>query len=713
MAEPAVQHEETPLSAEERERARREREERLQVLATTLMRTANERVSQRAHLEARWLNDLRQFNSRYDAETEARLNADETASKVFVNLTRPKVKSAKSRLIETLFPSDERNWGIRPTPVPELQQATSDETPVGPGPDGEPITVAEQASELLKEATRRAEAMELEIEDQFEESNYYSACRDVIHDGVVLGTGVLKGPVVVGRMREAWRTVTDPKTGTSVQVLERVVDKRPAVFRVDPWDFYPDLSVARLEDSESELERHWMTRKELAKIIHDPGVLTDQVKALLLTDPRAYRTTNSWLSEMREISGITSVPANDNRYEVWEYNGPIEKDDLIACGCDFVEDADNPLEMYEGTILFANNFVIKAIVNPMDTDERPYSVWCWEGDDTSIFGFGIPYQTRHPQRVVNAAWRLTLENAALSSGPQIIINRQHIAPEDGRWALTARKIWTTLSKMVNAREAFHTVDIPNNQADLMAIVAKAEQFFENETNLPLVAQGQETPGGTKTAAGLAMLKNSADTTLRDPVKNFDDDITTPTVRRFYNWNMQYNPKEHIKGDMEVRARGSSVLLVREMLAQNLMTLLATAGANPVLAQLTKWADTYRRVVSSMQMSPDDVVKSDAELKQEAKAAAENGGQPDIEQMKLEVMREQHAATLADRQSDRESRERVAAMNRDTAMMKMATDLEASLEKIAGDLERARMAEQNRRDIHISERDLRLATGAGV
>ena len=85
-----------------------------------LNQSISERLRRRKPVEQRWLEDLRQYHSQYDSETLKVLNADTERSSIFINITRPKTNAWRARLADMLFPNDERNWGIDPTPVPEL-----------------------------------------------------------------------------------------------------------------------------------------------------------------------------------------------------------------------------------------------------------------------------------------------------------------------------------------------------------------------------------------------------------------------------------------------------------------------------------------------------------------------------------------------------------------------------------------------------------------
>jgi hypothetical protein len=54
---------------------------------------------------------------------------DRIAAKAFVKLTRHKTNGWAARLSDLLFPTDEKNWGIQPTPMPELAKAAKQAQP--------------------------------------------------------------------------------------------------------------------------------------------------------------------------------------------------------------------------------------------------------------------------------------------------------------------------------------------------------------------------------------------------------------------------------------------------------------------------------------------------------------------------------------------------------------------------------------------------------
>jgi hypothetical protein len=656
--------------------------ERLQVFGSRLSRIAHEQVQKRAQIETRWLNDYRQYHGEYDPETVSRLKLAE-GSELFVNITRNKTNAAEARLQDMLFPTDDRNWGIGPTPVPQLEQIEPGQ--MGQGPDGEPVDL-QVADEVMREARKKAEMMQTEIDDQLKESRYQIKARDVIHDAAVVGTGVLKGPVIVGRTRKRWDT---DQSGLAVLTVTESLE--PAIERVDPWDFFPDMSARTIDEAEFVFERHLWSKRQLREFARLPGALTEQVRAVVRAGKDSAGIAKDYTNDIRAITGVDSV-STDTKYEVWEYHGPIRKDELL----DALDEAGEPLgpdecdeldDEIEAVVFFSGNHVLKVVLNPMDTGDRPYSVFNWEKDESCIFGFGIPYLMRHAQRVINAAWRMMMDNAGASVSDIIVANRELITPADGNWSSQPgkKKLYFLKEKSRDVREAFASFTIPNHQAELAAIFQMARQLADEETNLPLIAQGEQSAHVTKTSSGMAMLMNSANIVLRRAVKNWDDDMTRPTITRFYDWNMQYSDKPDIKGDYTVDARGSGALLVREKQQENLMIYANISAGNPELAIRRDWAGLDREIAKSLEVPYHTITLSDADIEAKRKQMAENAQQGGEDQLKMAELQLKQAQLQMDQQKARAEAQRKQLELQQEAQYnaaKLAQERELKLAEIA-------------------------------
>ncbi|WP_022727233.1 hypothetical protein [Fodinicurvata sediminis] len=749
---------------QQEDEAARERRlrEKLTAIVGRLDKEAEDRVGKRQEVEQRWLEDLRQFHGKYEDSVLKNLSENDK-SKLYINKTRAKTNSMEARLSDMLFPTDDKNWGVRPTPVPELtveaeqaaqkaaeaKQQAAEAQQQGPQPaqEGAPgqsvpgqgaapgagtppqeqmqqrlqqeADAAEsKAADLrrqMEEARKRARHMEEEIDDHLRECQYNIQARDVIRDACQAGTGIMKGPVVGGRKRRTWqqREVTGESGQTmTVHEMQEVEDPRPRYWRVDYWNFFPDMDARNIDDCEGIFERHLMNPKALRKLAREPGFSDDAIRRLLKDTPR--NSIPTYLSDLRSITGAHHDNMSD-RYHVWEYHGPLEAEELQTLAQaldqpeileDIGEDPD-PLQEIEVVIWFCQGEVLKFGLHHLDSGDQIYSVFCLEKDDASIFGFGVPYLMRDSQKALNAAWRTMMDNSGLSSGPQIIVNREVVQPANGKWTLEPRKLWYRDSSGPANQPAFETYHINSMQQEMANIIELASRNIDEETSMPIIAQGEQGSHTTQTAQGMSILMNATNVVFRRIVKNWDDDMTTPNIRRIYDFLMQFSQKEHIKGDYEVDARGTSVLLVREMQSANLMAVLSNFSAHPTLSIFFKHGGLpmMRRLMQTMMLPADEVLKTEEELAQEAAAAAE---QPeDTDPKILEIESRMNLAEM-----EGKIKLELANIERETKMMELAAQQNMTLEQLRAKLAEGEAERASKERIFASEaaveerRDLR-------
>ncbi|RVU32712.1 hypothetical protein [Neptunomonas marina] len=659
----------------------------LDSLATSLTEKASRQVSKRSQIEQRWLEDLRQFHGEYSPEELKGVEG----SKIFTNLTRNKTNAAEARCQDMLFPTDDRNWGIKPTPVPVITGSAGS----AHGDD--------------RQAKAMADAMQTEIDDQLNESKYPLKSRDIIHDACQCGTGVLKGPVVVGRSKRHWRKA---ENGFELDVKE---DLAAAVERVDYWNFFPDMSARTIEEAEFIFERHLWTKKQLREFSKLPNTITSNINEFAKGDRDEASIAKNYIDDIREITGVDTI-GESNKYEVWEYHGPIKKQQLIDAlsiaqadekTLDEVDNLDN--ELY-GIVFFSSNKVLKVSLNSMDTEEFPYSVFNWEKDESCIFGFGVPYLMRNPQKIINASMRMMMDNGGQSVADQIVINQSLVQPADGKWALTPKKVWLTREgkTVTDIRAAFQSFSTQSHQAELANIFSLGRQLADEETNLPLIAQGEQAGHITQTAQGMSMLMNSANIVLRRAVKNWDDDITRTLIGRFYDWNMQYGENDDIKGDYTIDARGSGALLVKEKQQENLMVYANIAAGNPEFSIRTDWKGLHEQIAKSLEIPIDKIALSEEEVTQrqeEARKAAEN--QPSdpslqlnqaklqLEQMKLQADAEYKQASL---QQEAQIKQMELEQKRELGLAEIAARNEITIAQLEAKVGIEEKREQNKRDM---------------
>lgn len=683
---------------------------RLQALAENLMRKRDEAIAHRAAsgVERRWRQDEEAFDSLTEqqktemidyatGEAAPRGNSGPIRSRVVVNVIRAKCEIAEGRFCDILLPVDDRNWGLKPTPVPTLVKAMKDDRPVintatgepMSDPEGKPVRASDIARKKMDVAKEHMEGMETEIDDQLTECGFNGECRKVVRDAVRVGTGILKGPNVIKQIRRAWIPIED---GTGkVFRMKTVEDPTPVSKRVDYWNVYPDPQCGEDASRASYMwEYDEILPRELRAFEGVEGYFTDEIQQILQEDP--IRTHVSYNLNHKRTEVSRKALARGMAYEKWEYHGDLDRDDLIAAG---VELDEGNAKSYSACVVFVNDRPIKVMLNVLDTGDLPYDYFQWCQVKNSVWGIGVVRIGTWAQRVIQAAWRATMDNGRDSSGANVVIG-PGVEPVDGRWELTGKKIWRmTSSEIDDVRKAFNQFQLESRQEDLQRIIEMAIRFLDMETSLPMLFQGeqQEMP---ETLGATNIVVDSNNVALRSRVKLWDDQITRPHVTRYYHWNMQYNEDPDIKGDWNVDPHGTSVLLARDQQARTLINLLQLRNDPKVDAEVD-WGKAVRELFTALKLN---VLKTEADKQRDEQAqkeqpqpqdpkiqAAEIKGRAELE--KAQLIQESDRAEIQMKgeiaEAEMQNRLELARMQYEMKLLEFADKRGLELDKIKADL----------------------------
>lgn len=683
-------------------------------LGLTLKGDLDKRRGERQQVELRWMSDIRRYNGEYEGQRAAELNAREFGSRAFVPITRRVINVIEARLGDLLFPVDDRNFGVESSPVPSLGKAAEltarmpEDQPVDVNGEQIPVSAVKQAvGEMLDRANAAAAAMQREIEDQLAESDYATEARRAIRDGLVLGLGVVKGPTLYLRTKKKW---TQRPDGT--MAMELVEDTSPSSARVDPWLFFPETAAKSMKDCGSTFEGHPMSASEFAALAQQPGfdkeAIRDELRGLPSYTPDANERST------QEAAGVAGVTVQ--KHMVWEYHGPISKEDLEDCGCELPDD---PLLIYTGVVFFTDRGrVLKAIISPTQTGELPYHTWSWLPDQNSIFGYGLSYELSDMQDAANSSWRAAQDNMGLSVGGQLVVDTQAIQPQDGKWAITPNKVWRKTVPGGRVEDYIKLFEVPSRVNELLGIFNIAKQLCDEIGGPMLAMQGQDAPSYMQTAQGMSIAYNAASVWMRRAVKNWDDFITIPQITQYVDWNMEHNPKPEIKGDMRPIARGSSHLLEAEGQVQRIQLLMQAAQGMGI--PLRKAVNQLRAMARAMRLDDQDLLPDDAEIAKMEEAQAKQRPQLTPEQERLQIRQME----LQDRQEDRAHQ---AALSQQTNQLRMAelaqkegltveqtrSKYELEAVKVQANLQDRREQRAHEAQALNAEIATRMQTGAGV
>lgn len=556
-----------------------------------------------------------------------------TRSTAFLNITRPYTDAAVARMSDMLLPTDDRNWSIKPTPMPQLEARKGDMTPVpgmttrapAPVPGGagmqpgpppgtlRPLTVADAIQEMLNRADDQAQAAQRRIDDWLVEGQYHGEVRDVLMDCGKYGTGILKGPTPVWRKG---RKLTIDPNGGGVQ-LEAIKEIAPESQRVSPWNFFPDPDCgSNIHDGSFVLERDDIRAGKLRDLVGLPGYSAQRIQAVIAQGPdRKFESGNGIVRE-----GDQEAALEKEAFSIWYFYGEIDRADFDLLDADPSDLAllmsDDLLtstgDMVPVIATLVNDEIIRVAYNPLDSGEFPYDTIPWQERRGVPWGWGVPYQIRTPQGMANAAVRNLMDNAGLAGGPILIVDQTKIAPADGSgsYEIGPRKVFVATEDAMGAdvRTAIMTVDIPMVEAELLNIANFAFKMAEDVTGLPMLLQGQ-LGKAPDTVGGMTMLNNNASSVVRRLARLFDDRITEPHIRRYYTWLLLYGPEDSEKGDMQIDARGSTALVERDVQNQAVAQLLPLSKDPAYDLSPARCLEEW---LKSQRLNPDRFKPTDAE-----------------------------------------------------------------------------------------------------
>ena len=622
------------------------KEAMLVTLGSTLDAKFNHYVGARQNKEDEWVRAIRQNEGLWDSDDRTKIEQafgyDADAAPPPVNITRPKTNIAISRMQDSQFPiGGDFNFTMNPTPQPSLIEAAMSVQEADPGMQAEAVaqglnpedapTPAVVAKTIIDEAMERARLMTREIQDDLVETNYGTKARLAIDDLAILGTAVIKGPVLTPHVRRVYQPEITSK-GETIQVLGSQVEHKPDVLRVDPRLFYPDPSARIPSEIEDCFELHLMSKTALLKLADGPAFMPNQVRQAAMIGTDGTVIPNS----ITDTAYLNSGVITKNRYTVKEFHGPIDKQSLYDGEIISEEDFEDELASFFGEVWVCNGIVIRMSLNYLEGSRSiPYGLASWERDPGSVFGHGVPFLIRHPQRVINNAYLLLLDNASLTSGPQIVLNKEMIEPasKDGNYDISPMKVWFLTEYGADVREAMQFVNVPAQMEGIGQIIDMAMQFSDLESSTPLMSQG-DMPTGNNTLTGVGKIMTATNIHQKRASLNWDDSITKPLINDMYHHNMQYGDNDDAKGDLQVQIGGATERIESELRAQELERILGLAQTSPEFQMQINPTRAFRQLATLTRAG--DILRTEEEMAQEQAKQAQQEAQPDPESIKAQA-----------------------------------------------------------------------------
>ena len=579
--------------------------------------------------EQRWLRAYRNYRGVYGNDMAF---TESEKSKVFVKITKTKVLAAYGQLIEVLFSSGKFPVGVEPTPVPEgiaeyahiskntEAQPQQPESPYGFPGDGNELKPGAtsilgglekelgsagfvegsskdgKSEPQISPAEMASANMEKLIHDQLEQSSAVNVLRHALFEAALLGTGIIKGPFTYEQSSHNW--TKNEETGKNEYTPKTKLV--PRIESVSCWDFYPDPDAVTLEDAEYVIQRHVYTRSQVRDLMNRPYFRKEAIRNSLDMGP-SYEA-RGYESSLQDRESTDEF--DKNRYEILEFWGTMDTQLAMEAGLDLDDDMDD-MDEVQVNCWVCNGSIIRLVLNPFTPTRLPYLVCPYEINPYQFFGVGIPENMDDAQTIMNGHARMAIDNLALAGNLVFDVDETMLVPGQDMKVFPG-KIFRRQSGMPG--QSIHGVKFPNTANENLMMFDRFRQLADESTGIPSYSHGTTgVQSTTRTAAGMSMLMGAAALSIKTVVKNIDDYLLRPLGESMFAWNMQFNEDTpEIRGDLDVKARGTSSLMQKEVRSQRLMTFLQTAS-NQNLAPFVKWHSVLSEIAKSLDIEPEKLI----------------------------------------------------------------------------------------------------------
>lgn len=581
--------------------------------------------------EERWLRAYRNYRGLYGSDVQF---TEAEKSRVFIKVTKTKTLAAYGQITDVLFAGGKFPINIEPTELPEgvvgdvsfdpkepeqLKDEPALDSPYGFTGDGKelpagataqslndklgPLTDKLQDIDNLREGVGQtpsaitfspamvaAKQMQKKIHDQLEESSASKHLRSTAFEMALFGTGVMKGPFAADKEYPNW-----DDEGEYNPIFKTV----PQLNHVSVWNFFPDPDAANMDEAQYVIERHKMSRTQLRALKKRPFFRDKVIDEAIAAGENYVR--KYWEDDLSDYSPDTSI----DRFEVLEYWGMCDTELLIDNEIDIPKELKEYDEL-QANIWICNGKLLRMVLNPFKPAKIPYMAAPYELNPYSFFGVGIAENMDDTQTLMNGFMRMSVDNAVLSGNLLIEVDETNLVPGQDL-SVYPGKVFRRQGGAPG--QAIFGTKFPNVSQENLQLFDKARQLADESTGLPSFAHGQTGVSGVgRTASGISMLMNAASGSIKTVIKNVDDYLLKPLGEGFFRFNMQFDFDKSIKGDLEVKARGTESLMANEVRSQRLMQFLQVASSQP-LAPFAKFQYIIREIATSMGLDPDKVTNN--------------------------------------------------------------------------------------------------------
>jgi hypothetical protein len=665
-------------------------------------------VKTREPIDARWIDDFRQFKSEsrilesklYPSDAADPKRGEAGNKPITVAATRSRVLMCWARLCDMMLPANDLPFRVEapddpdpedyPTAIEKAmaqaaQQAQAmaaqqgamggQAAPPPQGPDDAMVaSIAQQAAEDMQE---RVFAMA-------HRAGFKKHVTRMLFDTALFGCGIIKGPhPEIERKRKRRPAQPGQPAGIDFEVVETT---RAGLSYVPHWFFWYD-NTPTLGESSNTYEVQLWSRRKLEEFKSYPRVMTDVVDEILKND-ECCKLKGNFREAIEKRNNLLDIREPvDDVYAVLEVHSIMDPEKFSKATGTTWDNPDPPLVH----LWICNGRCIKWKITPLERDYRVdyYSTTIMRADDT-IYGYGYAWMARGAQRITDGAMNATLANAGASVAPMFIVKQGKIVPNNENWKIAGLNVMSATDTEGPVGDSVMTVKIDSNVEENLRLVEMAQNMMDQDTLFNQIQQGNFN-GEEMPASGIVMAANIGSVFQKAIASDADENCFQPLCERLIWWDTMYG-KEPPEGEFVGKGIAATQLVAKDLALQHTSAFVQFT-TNPRFAGMTDDYGLLEAFAHNIDGLPEGVVydRDKAMANVAAIQQAQQQGDPakaaqiaSAERIAAAKIKSEETVAFAKMQTELN----IERMRYQTALVELQTGKEVDIAKISAEVEQA-------------------------
>lgn len=577
----------------------------------------------REPLQTRWQNALNAMKREdpVDRKTFKKGEGEEWRSSDYVGLTKSKVLTVFSILVETLIAQGKIPFTLEPSPYQRDFMQGQEAEALDAHIDKMEDKIREQHSQ--RKADRQA--MLKLLSDLI-----YGMCVSKYNIEPVERTGFR--PI---EMQGIAPEVT-PYMGMDAIRFQEFTEKDnvPGHIYVSVWNMFWDTeSRGNFQTNDGYCERQLISVQEVRAKKGLPFYIDDAIDRVV-SQKKADTTVedaDSLPPGLREVKDRKKTIKN---LEFWcKAPKPLVEQCLDAAKQGGYQDitidyAGNELDADEVEILaeLADDEVIRLAIN--DSGKRPHRDCYWEVMLDEAEGQGVPDNMEGIQYLFNGILRSGLDNYKLSANVILALKSRFFEdPAQLDQPIKPGMRFDLSDSCDDARKAMQQVVIQDISQSAMPWLQQLWAIKDTISNVPDILQGTIGPQQKgDTAYEWSQRLDFGSKYIGLGIRNYDEMMIEPEVMDLYVYNMRDPNFQGGKGDYIVHANGFASFQDKLIKTQKLKEMLGLMLASEALGVWIKVRPHIEQIYRNLDLDPEEFLKTEEEYQQEQQAMAEQQAQ---------------------------------------------------------------------------------------